>query len=131
MSRICSVFLLGGLAIAFSPAVANAQFGRYYGASPLYAFPNPGGGYGYGLQFNFGFHAQSIYGPVNIPFILPFTYGANYAPPMYSPGYSTGYGYLRRSACRIVTIRSRLSKISLPRNERLLKGARTRMRPRN
>ena len=94
MVRFSGVLLLGGLAIAFSPSTASAQYGRggLFAGSPLYVYPNGGGGYSYGVQLGWNMSAPSIYGPINFGYYYPVI-GPSYAPANSPPDYSGGYGY--------------------------------------
>jgi hypothetical protein len=93
MSRCLSILVLGGLAFAFSPGSATAQYrGMFMSPSPLYIYPTGNGGYG--AQLNFGMTASSPYGPITLGYAYPYVMGApaadNYPPSI--PG--GGYGYI-------------------------------------
>jgi hypothetical protein len=91
MPRFFPAILIAGLAFAFSPGTASAQFrGVFMGPSPLYIYPT---GNGYGVGLNFGITGPSPYGPVGFGYSLPYSLTPSYGGG-YSPGYSPNSGYL-------------------------------------
>jgi hypothetical protein len=92
MPRLFAIVVIAGLAFAFTPGTASAQFrGVFMGPSPLYIYPT---GNGYGVGLNFGITGPSPYGPVTFGYSLPYNLSPYNSGGGYSPGYSSGYGYL-------------------------------------
>jgi hypothetical protein len=95
MSRFVPAALLG-IVFVLTSSTANAQYGRMFmGTSPLYVYPNAGGGYSVGL--NFGINAMTPYGPMQLGYVYPYNLGSpsSYVPePVVMPSWSGGYGYM-------------------------------------